>query len=397
MKILMINSVCGVGSTGRICTDLAQILETQGHTVKIAYGRQAAPEQFAKYGIRIGSDIEVRVNGVLTRLFDNEGFNAYFATKKFLRWVEEFDPDIVHLHNLHGYYLHIGLLFEYLKRANKKVIWTLHDCWTFTGHCAHFTAVDCDKWQSQCHGCPQKHVYPKAMLLSGAKQNFRKKRKVLTGVKDLTLVTPSQWLADLTRLSFLGEYPVKVVPNGINLDVFQPAEGNLRQQYALEQKKIILGVANVWNASKGLDDFVKLAEMLDDEYKIVLIGLEEEQVKKLPKNIIGITRTNNIQELVQWYSCADVFFNPTYEDTYPTVNLEAIACGTPVVTYRTGGSPESITPESGRVVPCGDLQQACEAIADCIENIKTAKNEQNFDARHRLGAYIDLYSEDFGL
>ena len=397
MKILMINSVCGVGSTGRICTDLAQILEAQGHTVKIAYGRQAAPEQFAKYGVRIGSDLGVRMNGVLSRLLDNEGFNAYCATKKFLRWVEEFDPDIVHLHNLHGYYLHIGLLFDYLKRAEKRVIWTLHDCWAFTGHCAYFTAAGCDKWQSQCYGCPQKQSYPKSVLLSRDKRNFQKKQKLFTGIKDLTLVTPSQWLADLTRISFLQEYPVKVAPNGINLDVFQPTESDLRQKYALEQKKIILGVANVWDARKGLDDFVELSQMLDEEYKIILIGLREEQVEKLPKNIIGITRTNNVQELVQWYSCADVLFNPTYEDNYPTVNLEAIACGTPVVTYRTGGSPESITPESGRVVPCGDLQEAYQAIAECVRNIKTAKNEQDFDARSRLGVYIGMYLENHRL
>lgn len=349
MKVLMINSVCGIGSTGRICTDIADALIADGHECKIAYGRSPVPEKYKDISYRIGSEFAVRLNGVKARLFDNEGFNAKRATKKLVKWIKTYNPDVIHLHNLHGYYLNVKILFDYLKTCGKKIVWTLHDCWSFTGHCSYFTLVKCEQWQFHCSYCPQKNSYPKAFR-SKAKKNFDKKRNAFTGVPDLTIVTPSKWLADLVEKSFLKEYPIEVINNGIDLNVFKPTESDFREKYGLQDKKIILGVASVWDKRKGLDDFFELAKIISEDYRIVLVGLNDKQLKRLPKNVIGVKRTNSVAELAGLYSTADVLFNPTYEDNYPTVNLEAQACGTPVVTYPTGGSVESVPTEN--VITC---------------------------------------------
>ncbi len=357
MRVLFINAVCGTGSTGKICAALAQQYEQEGHTAKIAYGRDGfVPEQFQKYAVRIGNDLDVRLHGVYTRLSDRHGFASRAATKKFLRWAEEYDPDILWLHNIHGYYIHIGLLFEWIKsRPQMQVKWTLHDCWAFTGHCAYFDFAGCSKWKTGCGSCPQKSAYPATALLDNSRGNYEKKRGLFTGVKNMTIVTPSRWLADLVQESFLKEYPVEVVYNTINTEIFRPTPGDFRKKHGLEGKKLVLGVASTWEKRKGLDDFVKLAGRLDDGWRIVLVGLTPDQAKQMPENVTAIPRTNSPQELAEIYTAADVFFNPTYEDNYPTVNLEAQACGTPVVTYDTGGSRETLN-ASGKAIPKGDLE-----------------------------------------
>lgn len=358
MRILFVNSVCGTGSTGRICAELAQAYEKDGHEVKIAYGRDGfVPEAYRKYAVRIGSDLDVRLHGVLTRLTDRHGFGSTAATRRFLKWAEEFDPDVLWLHNIHGYYINIELLFRWIKsRPNMEVKWTLHDCWAFTGHCAYFDYVGCDRWKTGCGHCPQKGSYPASALASGSRWNYEKKRALFTGIPKLTLITPSRWLADLTRESFLGEYPVQVRYNTIDTDVFKPTPSDFRQANGLEDKTILLGVASTWEPRKGLSDFLALRKALDDRYAIVLVGLTPEQVSQLPAGILGITRTNSAAQLAQIYTAADVLFNPTYEDNYPTVNLEAEACGTRVVTYATGGSPETLSRDDSVVIPKGDWQ-----------------------------------------
>lgn len=345
MRILLINAVCGIGSTGKICGALAQEYEKQGHTAKIAFGRDGfVPEQFQKYAVRIGGDLDVRLHGLLTRLTDRHGFGSTAATKAFLAWADDYNPDVLWLHNIHGYYINIELLFGWIKsRPDMQVEWTLHDCWTFTGHCAYFDFAGCDRWKTGCHNCPQKSSYPATALLDSCAYNYKKKRELFTGVPNMTLITPSQWLADLVKESFLKEYPVEVRYNTINTEVFKPTPGDFRERHSLQDKKMILGVASIWEKRKGLDDFIKLAGMLDDSYRIVLVGLTTEQAKQMPANIIAIPRTNSPQELAQIYTAADVFFNPTYEDNYPTVNLEAQACGTRVITYNTGGCRETLT------------------------------------------------------
>ena len=342
---MFINVTCGVGSTGRICTDIADMLISEGHECKIAYGRKIVPEKYKDIAYRIGSDFGVKINGVKARLFDNEGFNARSATKKLIKWIKQYNPDVIHLHNLHGYYLNVKLLFDYLKTCGKKVVWTLHDCWSFTGHCTHFQVPHCDKWQTECGKCIRSKDYPKA-IFSHAERNFKRKKQTFCGVPNLTIVTPSKWLAELVKQSFLKEYPVQVINNGIDLTVFKPTASDFREKYGLQNKKVILGVANVWEKRKGFDDFLELAKLIGDDYRIVLVGVTDDQLKKLPPNVIGIKRTNSATELAQIYTAADVLFNPTYEDNYPTVNLEAQACETPVITYPTGGSVESVTSEN---------------------------------------------------
>lgn len=388
MKVLQINSVCGIRSTGRICTDIAGILELQGHDCRIGYGRETVPEKFAKYARRITSPRDNRVDGLLTRVFDNAGFNSATQTKKFVKWMKEYDPDVVHLHNLHGYYVNVKVLFDALKELDKPVVWTLHDCWSFTGHCSHFDLAGCGKWKEGCYDCPLTKAYPASFGYDRSKKNYAQKKACFTGLRDLTIVTPSQWLADLVKQSYLGDYDVKVIPNGIDVGVFRPTEGSFREENGLQDKKIVLAVASAWSRSKGLYDLYKLADLLGDGYQVVVVGLSPEQKEKLPANILGITRTNNVQQLAHIYTTADVFVNPTYQDTYPTVNLEAQACGTPVITYRTGGSVESVPPE--QVVEKGNVEALCEA----VKNLETCKVLQaDYSAETSFRKYVELYSQ----
>ena len=368
MKILLINSVCGIGSTGRICTDLAAVFETEGHIVKIAYGRGEVPETHRKYAVRIGSDLDTKLHALNTRLTDRHGFCSKKATKRFLQWAESFDPDLVWLHNIHGYYINIELLFAWIKsRPQMQVRWTLHDCWAFTGHCSHFSFVGCDKWKTGCSSCPQKTRYPASFLLDHGEENYARKKTAFTGVRNMTLITPSRWLADLVGKSFLQEYPIEVRYNTIDTNVFKPTPGDFRQRYGLENKKLILGVGFGWDVRKGLQDFIKLSSMLDESCVIVMVGVSEKRRKIMPENVLALPRTNNTRELAEIYTAADVFFNPTYEDNYPTVNLEAQACGTPVVTYRTGGAPETITDPRSVVVEQGDLEEAIHHIKIIVD------------------------------
>jgi glycosyltransferase involved in cell wall biosynthesis len=384
----MINSVCGIRSTGRICTDLADALTAQGHEVRIAYGRETVPEKYEKYAVRIGSPIGTKLHGLRSRIFDDTGFGSKRATQRFIEWVKSYDPDVVHLHNIHGYYINAEVLFRYLVKAKKPVIWTLHDCWPFTGHCVYFDYAKCDRWKTGCHNCPEKKVYPASVIADRSRRNWADKKKLFTGVRDMTFVTPSQWLADLLKQSYLGKYPVKVINNDIDLTVFRPTEGDFRQKNGLADKKILLGVASIWDRRKGLKDYIRLSEKLDDSYKIVLVGLSEEQIKQLPDNIIGISRTNNTKELAEIYTAADYLINLTYEDNYPTVNLEAQACGTPVISYRTGGSTESAV-RFGTVVDKGAVEQVVKLIQSSPRFEKSPDYEASLG--HSVEKYLELY------
>lgn len=354
MKVLLINSVCGIRSTGRIVTDLAEQYMAKGHECKIAYGREALPEKYQAISYRIGSEMQVKINALKARLLDNEGLNAQKETRAFLAWAENYNPDLLWLHNIHGYYLNFELLFDWIKsRPQMEVRWTLHDCWAFTGHCAHFSYVSCNKWKGGCETCPQTAEYPKSMFRDHSFENYNRKKKAFCGVHHMTLITPSGWLADLVGESFLKDYPVEVVHNTIDRSVFRPTQGDFREKHALMDKKILLGVASAWSERKGLSDFIKLSAMLDESYVLVLVGLSRKQRATLPSSMIGIERTDSKEALAHLYTTADVFVNLTYEDTYPTVNLEAQACGTPCLTYRTGGSVESVPSEN--ITEQGDL------------------------------------------
>ncbi|MGV8983506.1 glycosyltransferase [Clostridium sp.] len=395
MKVLQINSICGVGSTGRIATDLYKVLEEQGHECVIAYGRGTSPDGIK--AIKIGAKIDNYFHVVKTRFIDKHGFASIQATKKFIKKVKKYDPDIIHLHNIHGYYINIELLFEYLIESNKPVVWTLHDCWSFTGHCANFDYVGCEKWKMGCYNCPQNKIYPTSLLMDNSKWNYQKKKELFASLNNITIVTPSKWLGNLVKQSFLGKYPAKVINNGIDLKVFKPTESDFRQRHNLKNKYIILGVASQWNIRKGLKYFIELEGNLDEAYKIVLVGVTEKQKKKLPKNIITIIRTNNVKELVEIYSVADVFVNPTLEDNFPTTNLEALACGTPVITFKTGGSTESIDTDTGIVVvnkTINDLIKAIDSLKkrDLTDNC-VKKALKKYEKNYCYQKYIVLYKQ----
>lgn len=356
MKYLFINSVAGYGSTGKIVEDKCKELVKAGHQCVLAYGRQKVNcNDIDTY--KIGNSFDYKMHGLYTRICDRHGFGSKYATIKFLEWVNEYDPDVIWLHNIHGYYINIEILFNYLKKMDKKVYWTLHDCWSFTGHCAYFTYVNCEKWRKGCYNCIQKVTYPKSILIDHSRQNYERKKKLFCGVKNMRLFTPSQWLAGLVKESYLKEYSVKVVRNQIDTNLFKPTFGNFREKYGLQNNIIILGVANKWDERKGLKDYIKLAFMLSKKYKIVLVGLDKNQIRKLPSTILGLPKTETAKQLAEIYTTADVFVNCTYEENYPTVNLEAQACGTPVITYDSGGAGETLQNEklANRKVPSGDI------------------------------------------
>ena len=389
----MINEECGTGSTGRICTDIATALESEGNEVRIAFGRNAdiVPAQYNKYAVRIGNDIDLKIHGLITRAFDATGFGSIRATRMFIQWIYQFDPDIIHLHNLHGYYINIDLLFSCLKQLNKPVVWTLHDVWPFTGHSAYCDAVGCSKWKNGCENCPQMKVYPKSYV-DRSKKNWERKRNIFCGVTNLTIVTPSKWLAELVVDSFLNEYPVKVINNGIDTGKFHKVSTHLKADLGLQRKIILLSVATVWNDLKGLSDFERLADLLGENYKIILVGgMTNSQEKKLPESILHIQKTQDVNEMVELYNAADIYLNLTYCDTYPTVNLEAAACGTPVITYAVGGSAESAEMFGGISVRRGDIEAVAHAVRE-NERLKVViPNDYDLDKKRAIKEYIGLY------
>lgn len=366
MRIMQITAFSGWGCTGRITLGIHNMLVSEGHESMIAWGRiNTAPEDVPN--IKIGNKFDRIFHGIYTRITDKCGFASKAVTEEFLRKVDEYKPDLIHLHIIHGYYINLEVLFNYIKSHNIPIVWTLHDCWAFTGHCPYFDCVKCEKWKTGCNACPQKQHHPSSLLMDNSEWNWRKKKELFTGIKNLTVVTPSEWLADLVKQSFLKEYPVKVINNGVNLEYFKPTQSSFKTDYDLENKKIVLGVSSSWAKSKGLDDFIELSKHLPADYKIVLVGLGKRQIKQLPKNILGIEYTDSINKLAEIYTVAEVFVNPTYEDNYPTVNLESMACGTPVITYDTGGSVEVVlTSGFGVITEAGNIEK----LRDAVVNIK---------------------------
>jgi len=392
MRILMINSFFSVGGPPRIMNGIYETLIRNGHECMIAAAREKmyAPE----HSIQIGTKFSVYINALKARLFDNEGFCAKRETKTLINRIKDYNPDVIFLHNLHGYYINIEILFEFLKSYKRKVIWLLHDCWAFTGHCTHFSIVKCVQWQDHCVHCMQTRCYPSCLSKGNVYRNFDRKRDAFRDVKDMTIVTPSAWLADIVRKSFLKSYNVIVNHNRIDTNVFHPVElHQFVDEYHLKDKTILLGVAQNWGKSKGLDDFISLSMKLDDRYKIILVGLTHKQKESLPKNIIGIQRTESIEQLVEIYSSADLFINLTYEDNFPTVNLEALACGIPVLTYQTGGSPEAIDENSGFVVEQGDLN----SVINIIKNYKGREYYKENCVRRAYEFSLNNVKEDFYL
>lgn len=370
MRILIINSVPDSGSTGRICTAIGRSLVALGNDVVIGFGRSDAITDFGKiHGIKIGSKFDLYLHGLRSRFFDDQGLGSEVPTREFLKKMDIYNPDVIWLNNIHGYYINVRLLFNWIKKREAKVFWTLHDCWAFTGHCAYYDFYQCDKWKFGCKKCSYRRSYPKT-IISRSSRNYEIKRSLFTGIKDLVLVTPSQWLKNEVSKSFLGKYECRVINNGIDLSSFFPS----KNKSTSTQEKIILGVANKWTKEKGLNDFIMLSSMIKKNEKIMLVG-EMPSGILLPYNISCVLKTSNLTELRDLYSNADVFFNPTYQDNYPTVNMEAIACNTPVVSYDVGGACEMIDPRFS--VKKGDLDQAY----NLIETLISGKADYDFSMR----------------
>lgn len=401
-KLLLINVSANSGSTGRIAEGIGQAAIAHGYESYFGYGRTG--RMSLSHLIRIGTDWDVRWHGLESLLLDRHGFGSRKATERFVEEIERIKPDVINLHNVHGYYLNVEILFDYLTQKDIPIVWTLHDCWPFTGHCAYFDRYQCERWKRGCHHCPNSKGYPQSLFMDCSKANYAQKRDLFNKPKYITFVAVCQWMANLVKDSFLGGYPVETIYNGVDVDVFSPLEKTtlltVRNRMGIAtRQKVVLGVASTWDQRKGLNDFIRLRSMLNDDYVIVLVGLNDKQIAALPKGIIGIKRTESVDQLAELYAMADVFVNPTYVDNFPTTNIEALACGTPVVTYRTGGSPEAIDENTGIVVEQGDLTFLMKSI------IETAGQKQQytiacreravklFNMRDRFMDYVRIFNK----
>lgn len=400
--LLQINSVVNSGSTGRIAEEIGQTAIATGWESYIAYGRNDRPSKSEL--IKIGNDQDIILHGLQTRLFDRHGLGSKSATQDLVEKIEKIKPDIIHLHNIHGYYINIEILFKYLQNIGIPVVWTFHDCWPMTGHCSYFTFVGCEKWKTQCFSCPQKTDYPASWLIDRSEKNFNLKKKLFTSLPNVTLVPVSNWLSGILEESFLQNYPLKVIHNGINTEVFRPSTGTVfRKKHCFENKFILLGVASVWSPRKGLKDFIALSKLLNNDYQIVLVGLTRKQMEQLPDSILGIERTESVEELAEIYSAVDIVLNLSYEETFGLTTVEGFACGTPGIVYNATASPELIDETTGFVVEPGDIEGLMKAINQIKEKGKQYYTVACVDRAHRLyrkedryREYIELYEQLIG-
>lgn len=395
MKVLQINSV-NYGSTGNIMFGLSQLIREHGGQCLCATGF-TRHKNSCEERIPAGSALSKTCHMLAAGRSGKHGCYSKAATERLIAKIKAFSPDVIHLHNIHGWYVNVPMLFTFLRESNIPVVWTLHDCWAFTGGCAQFQLCGCPRWQWGCDQCPQLGDYPIASKKDRTGQMWQLKKELFRGMDNLTLVAPSKWLAELTKSSFLQEYPVQVIHNGIDLESFRPTPSSVREKYGCTEKFLVLGVTMDWGPRKGLDVFCSLAQRLDAQrFQIMLVGTDERTERRLPPNIIAVRRTDTLKELAQLYSAADVYVNATREDTYPTVNMEALACGTPVITFRVGGSTEMLDSSCAVAVEAGDVEQLeREIIRVCTQKPFSAPNclkkAEEFDRKKRFQEYIELY------
>ncbi|WP_462374525.1 glycosyltransferase [Segatella buccae] len=387
MRVLQI-AVASTGGIGRLTRDISDVLTKNGIDNKIAYGRGGVLDPARDF--MFGSKPEIYFHALMSRLDDACGLWSKHGTRQLIDFIENYKPNLVQLHNLHGYYINVEMLFRYLHDKKIPTVWTLHDCWCLTGHCVHFTFVKCYEWMQKCGDCPQINTYPKSYV-DRSKRNLKIKEKAFSSLCDMTIITPSEWLMGLIRRSYLNKYSGVVINNGIDLDVFR-----VKPKLGYADKKIILGLASTWSKRKGFDDMIALSRMLlNDEYQVMMVGVKKEQLKHIPQNVRAILHTESIEQLVNLYNEAFIFVNPTYEDNFPTTNLESMACGTSVITYNTGGSVESVTEETGYIVPQGDIKGIAEII---VKHKKTKESiincrhrAEKYDKKYAYNKYLELY------
>lgn len=386
-KLLQINISANWGSTGKIAEQIGLCAISHGWESYIVYGNSMNPSKSKL--IKVGPKVNKYLHYIEQSILDNEGLCSRYLTRRVIKKIDAIRPDIIQLHNIHDHYLNYKQLFTYLNSNNIPVVWTFHDCWAFTGHCYHFVRHDCMKWQTECGQCPQRNKF-----IDRSRENFLLKKSLFASNKNLTIVPCSEWMGDFVKQSFLKDKHIQVIHNGVDLNTFK-VHPECRKQ---DTKFRIIAVSNVWLPYKGIFDIFKLREMLSDEYEITMVGLAPEQVKTLPDGIRGITRTQNVQQLVELYNESDVLINPTYSDTFPTVNLEALACGTPVITYRTGGSPEAVDEKTGIVIEQGNVDALADAIMQLREHPLSSeacrqRAEELFDKDKCFEKYIELYNK----
>lgn len=390
-KLLEINVTRNHGATGKITEQIGLLAQKDGWDVYVAHGaRYVNPSMLRSYQVQ--GKVGEYFHALKSLLLDADGLGSTCATRRLISFIKSINPDVIHLHNIHGYYLNYKVLFEYLNGTDIPVVMTLHDCWSFTGHCIHFVTANCDKWKDCCSDCPQKRSVPRSLFLDMSRRNFTLKKTLIAGNRNLTIVCVSKWLEDFVRQSMYKNHDIRLIHNGIDLDLFKPVLPKGGEKFS------ILCIGNPMTRDKGLYDIYKLRTLLPrEEYEITIVGLKDNDLKKLPQGIKGMCRTSNQHDLVQLYSQSDVFVNPTYADTFPTTNIEALACGTPVITYRTGGSPEILSPETGIVVGQGDVH----ALADAIVRMRMhpfsslscrQRAERLYDKDERFADYISLYN-----
>lgn len=401
--LLQINTVVNSGSTGRIVEEIGEMAINKGWKSFIAYGRYSNSSKSKL--IKIGNKWGILIHGIYTRVFDKHGFGSLRSTIKLINIIKKIEPNIIHLHNLHGYYINIDVLFNYFYTLNIPILWTLHDCWPFTGHCAYFDFANCYKWQQICFKCPQKKEYPASYFLDSSKKNFQRKRNLFNLPKNMTITAVSYWLKDNIEKSFLKKYEIRVIKNGIDINKFNYVSNeDIKAKYSLKDKFIILGVANTWSKRKRLNDFIKLNERLNEDYQIILIGLSKKQIKNLPNNIIGLRKTDSINELVKLYSTADIFVNPSVEETFGLTTIEALSCGTPAVVYNTTACPEVVNHKIGFIVEKGDIKSIINSIKTVKSKGKSFYKEKcrdyvinNFDNKKKYEEYFNLYYEKMNI
>lgn len=387
-KIAIINSVCGIGSTGRIVNDLTLFLRSKGFDARIFFGRNTNDFK-APYAKCFSNLLDFGVHSFEARLFDKSGFSSNHVTHRLITELNCFDPNLIILNNLHGYYINITILFNWIKSKNKKTILVCHDCWNFTGHCAYFDYINCDRWKKQCFSCPLKTSYPKSILLDRSKKNYLLKKQLYSNVENMTIVSPSKWLSCIIGESFLGSYKTVVINNGIDTSVFKRNDGgDFRIRYGIGDKKIILCIANIFEKRKGIDDILTLSNFLDENELIVLAGHLKERARFDNNKILHIKQTDDLKQLVELYSASDVIFNPTYEDTYSNVNMEALSCGTPVVCYKTGGAYEML--DEKYVIEKGDYKAAYLLMREIFDKRIKNLDHQDFSIEKMHSQYLAL-------
>lgn len=397
MKVLMINSVSGYGSTGTICEDIAFVLEKEGHECFIAYGQ--ATTNYKK-SFKIGTILENHLHNLGSRIFGKQGYFTQSGTKKLLNHIDSINPDIIHLHNLHGNYLNLPLLFEYLIKLEKPIVWTFHDCWAFTGKCAHYTDVACYKWQSHCDHCPQTKKYPPSLFLDKSKLMFFDKKKWFTSIKNLRVVTVSNWLENEVKKSFFKSYPIKTIYNWVDTEIFKSIDSkDVITEYGLNTNAFtVLLVSAHWNENDvKWKDLLALSKLVSNDVQLIVIGHIENKSKS-PKNVFHINYINSKIKLAQLYSFSDVYVHLSTEDTFGKVIAEALSCGTPAIVYDSTACPEIIGEGCGYVVEKRNVNQMAGAINTIKKNPKTFYSAncrnyviENFNIYSNIHATIDIY------